>query len=807
MSLILIVSIIIRLTAMVWSVILLRRVKDWRMGFLTAMLGLMALRQTLTLLAEKESWDIIVTGHATELPGLAVSIIAFLFVFFLEHSIIAWRQAERVLHESEERNRSLTDEVLDSSAVGIFILDSDFRVGWMNRSVERYFSLKRDEVIGKDKRRLVREQMKNIFEDPESFAEKVLATYDDNTYIENFECHVLPGKDREERWLEHWSQPIRSGLYAGGRIEHYYDITERKQADEALQQRELTVQSLITHAPYSIWVCNGEGTVIFANQAALNLFGVRDPEQVINRFNIYRDLTEAEKPLLNYFNRARQGKVVRYRQALDTATVKYNSSRRETLHFHSTLFAIPAGGKNPDIVVIQEDITEKVRAENRIQHLQSVLMAIRNINQLIVHEKDRKKLLQGACDILNKSRNYGLIWIGLVQENTKDVLPAAQAGFGEDYLKSVKITWDDSGTGRGPTGTAIKTKKPFIMRDIHNDPRYEPWRKEALKRGFASSAAIPLIYENRVFGALNVYSTISNAFDEEEIELLVEVGGDIAYALHNIEMEEEHKLAEEALRKAHEELEAKVAERTGELARANIKLKEIDRLKSEFLATMSHELRTPLNSIIGFTGIILKGIAGEINEEQRKQLSMVYGSAKHLLSLINDILDLSRIESGRMEIAVENFHIEEIVSQVEQLLSPMVTQKGLQFITEIQDGIPELRSDRKKIFQILLNLVNNSVKFTNEGEIKIKCRAEDNNLFVTISDTGIGIKEENMAYLFEAFRQIDGTAQRRYQGAGLGLYLCKKLVSLLGGEIWAQSEYGKGSRFMFKLPLKIEKRN
>ncbi len=665
MDLVLVISILIRLVAMMWSVVLMRRIRDWRMGFLTVMLGLMTISQTLTLFAEKWSWSVSF-GSASGLPGLLISIMAFLTVFSLE------------------------------------------------------------------------------------------------------------------------------------RI-----ITERKRIEEALREKGLMNLSLISHAPFSIWVCNGEGTVIFANQAALNLFGVTDPAQVIGRYNIYHQSTEAEKALLAYFEQAWAGEVVRYRQDLDMTTVKYDTTRRETLHFYTTLFAIPTGGgKRSNIVVIQEDITEKVRADDKIQHLQQVLKAISDINQLIIHEKDRKKLLQRACEILNQARDYKLVWIGLVGEDSKDVLPVAQAGFEEGYLESAKITWDDSETGKGPTGTAIKTKKPFVMHHITNDPRYRPWRKEAMKRGYASSAAIPLIYKNRVFGALNVYGTLPHFFDQEETDLLVEVGRDIAFALHTIELEEEYQRAQEERRKAYEELETKVAERTRELTEANIRLKKMERLKSEFLATMSHELRTPLNTIIGFTGIILKGMAGEVNEEQRKQLSMVYSSAKHLLSLINGILDLSKIEAGKMAILKDQFRLKDVVSEVIHSFSPMISQKGLQLVTEIPDDIPEIHSDRKKVFQIMLNLVGNAVKFTETGEIRIRCRFDENRLEVSVSDTGIGIKEEDMELLFEAFRQIDGTAQRKYQGSGLGLYLCKRLVTLLGGTIRAESEYGKGSRFTFTLPVK-----
>jgi len=243
-----------------------------------------------------------------------------------------------------------------------------------------------------------------------------------------------------------------------------------------------------------------------------------------------------------------------------------------------------------------------------------------------------------------------------------------------------------------------------------------------------------------------------------------------------------------------------------ELVQANIQLKEMDRIKSEFLATMSHELRTPLNSIIGFTGIMLQGIPGELNTEQRKQLSMVNSSAKHLLGLINDILDLSRIESGKMEVSMERFHIQNVVSEVAQSLSPMISQKGLKIITQIPDETPEIYSDRKKVSQILLNLVHNAVKFTPAGEVRIECKFDSDNLEMSVADTGIGIKKEAMKLLFEAFRQIDGTVQRRYQGAGLGLYLCQKLVTLLGGNIWVESEYGKGSKFTFTLPLRREEK-
>jgi len=262
----------------------------------------------------------------------------------------------------------------------------------------------------------------------------------------------------------------------------------------------------------------------------------------------------------------------------------------------------------------------------------------------------------------------------------------------------------------------------------------------------------------------------------------------------------QRRQAEQALRDARDSLEIKVTERTRELSEANVRLQELDRLKSEFLATMSHELRTPLNSIIGFTGILRQGLAGPLNPEQSKQLGMVHSSARHLLSLINDLLDLSRIESGRMEIHPELFPVAEVVREVTQSLAPVVAQKALQLTAELAEPDLQMFSDRKKTFQILLNLANNAVKFTEQGSVQVRVSATADEVRFAVSDTGIGIKPEQLQHLFQAFRQVDGSARRVFEGTGLGLYLCKKLVTLLDGSLGVESEFGSGSCFHFSLP-------
>ncbi len=253
----------------------------------------------------------------------------------------------------------------------------------------------------------------------------------------------------------------------------------------------------------------------------------------------------------------------------------------------------------------------------------------------------------------------------------------------------------------------------------------------------------------------------------------------------------DRKRAEENVKKYAEQLE-----------QANIRLQEIDRLKSVFLASMSHELRTPLNSIIGFTGIILQGMSGEINEEQRKQLTMVKNSANHLLSLINDLLDVSKIEAGKVELSLEEFSLDDVVREVVENFSPAVSEKGLELTKEVPEGVT-LSSDRRRVKQVLMNLVSNAVKFTDQGSVKIVTTVPgDGNLEIRVIDTGGGIKQEDMDKLFQPFQQIDVSLTKKHEGTGLGLYLTKRLVTLLGGDISARSEYGRGSEFTFTIPLR-----
>ena len=237
-----------------------------------------------------------------------------------------------------------------------------------------------------------------------------------------------------------------------------------------------------------------------------------------------------------------------------------------------------------------------------------------------------------------------------------------------------------------------------------------------------------------------------------------------------------------------------------ELQRANTRLRELDSLKSMFIASMSHELRTPLNSIIGFTGIIIQGLSGDINNEQRKQLKIVKSSAAHLLSLINDVIDVSKIESGKVELSIGRFDLPALLDEVKSTFTPDAEQKGIRLSLETPGGL-SIRSDERRAKQVIMNLVSNAVKFTDSGKVEIKAARGDGVVAVSVRDTGIGMRREDLKRLFKAFSRIRVKGMPIKEGTGLGLHLSRKIAELLGGSIRAESDFGKSSEFIFTLPF------
>jgi PAS domain S-box-containing protein len=284
----------------------------------------------------------------------------------------------------------------------------------------------------------------------------------------------------------------------------------------------------------------------------------------------------------------------------------------------------------------------------------------------------------------------------------------------------------------------------------------------------------------------------------------------IVSVLHDLTKQVENERLYEALKRLNSELEQRIREATADLAEQNARLQwqsqEVERankLKSEFLASMSHELRTPINALIGYSALMLDGVLGEVNSKQSDALTRGRAAAEHLLALINDILDLAKIEAGKMPLHLEEISLRDIILEVTQQIEPMVRKKQLEFSIDVAEDCPPVYTDRTKVKQVLLNLLSNAVKFTNRGQVSVEARCTTSGIRIDVIDTGIGIRPADLQAIWEDFRQVDQSRTREFGGTGLGLSITRKLLERLGGSVAVQSTYGKGSTFSVYLPLRV----
>jgi len=332
--------------------------------------------------------------------------------------------------------------------------------------------------------------------------------------------------------------------------------------------------------------------------------------------------------------------------------------------------------------------------------------------------------------------------------------------------------------GEGAVGRAATIRAPVQVPDILDEREYTARVRPVLARlGYRSILAVPLLREERIVGGLVVWRQETGRFLPEVVNLLQTFATQSALAIQNARLFRE------------------IEDKSRQIEAAN-------RHKSEFLANMSHELRTPLNAIIGFSEVLGERMFGELNEKQAEYTEDILASGRHLLSLINEILDLSKVEAGRMELELAKFDLPLAIDNARTFVRERATKHGINLHVTIDERLGDFIGDERKIKQILLNLLSNAVKFTAEGgRIAINARQADGAVEISVSDTGIGIAPEDQPKIFEEFRQVGTDYAHKVEGTGLGLTLAKKFVELHGGKIWVESEVGKGSIFTFTLPI------
>jgi signal transduction histidine kinase/CHASE3 domain sensor protein len=461
---------------------------------------------------------------------------------------------------------------------------------------------------------------------------------------------------------------------------------------------------------------------------------------------------------------------------------------------------------------LDREIFRRRQSERKVLQLNRLYAVLSRTSQATSHIRERDALFRAVCRIAVEDGLFRMAWVGTVDPHNGVVEPAACAGFEDGYLGRIHIVAADTPEGQGPTGRALRERRHFVCTDIAGDPQFLPWRDHALARGYRSSAAFPIQFGDSVVGVFTVYASEPGFFDEQIVAVLSEAASEISFALESMDREARRRHAEEDLRSLNENLERRVAERTTELAHVaseleirNREVERANRMKTEFLARMSHELRTPLNAIVGYSDLLGEEAAGPLPPTYKRFVANIQEGARHLLRMVNDLLDLSKIEAGRIDLTRELFHPAGALEEVLSVITPLASIKNIAIENQLPPGA-NIHADRTRFKQILYNLLSNAVKYTPEnGRVWIaECGGDDTACFC-VGDTGIGIPSAEIQAIFDEFHQVGALPGAVKEGTGLGLAITKRLVDLHGGTIRVESTPGRGSRFFFSLgPVSLE---
>ncbi|OUL36087.1 response regulator [Nostoc sp. 106C] len=808
--------------------------------------------------------------------------------------------------------------------------------------------------------------------------------------------------------------------------------------------------------PECVKLVAADGTLLEINPAGLLMLEANSSAELIGK-SVYSLIASEYREAFRQFNASIcQGN----KGTLQFEMLSCQGNRR-WMETHAVPLRYEADGAIVQLAITR-DITQNKRAETEIRRINRTLQALNNCSQVLVRAKDELDLLQKICQMIVEVGGYRLAWVGFAEHDSqKTIRPIAQAGYEDGYLQSLDLTWADTIHGKAPSGTAIRTGQTCIIQNILTDPNYEVWQCQATKQGYAALIALPLIAEDRVFGALNIYATEPESFDTDEVELLQALAADLAYGIMALRNQRDRQLAQTALQqsqqsyqqlvelcpeaifierdgnfifvnsaavklfgatqpeellgkkildfvhpnsqqalsenfrllrelkqaiplneaqflrldgtaialeiaaaaftyqsqpasqfiarditqrqqteaflhRANSELELRVAERTAELISLNRKLqtelderqrieeqlrisqakfvrildiaddaiisidaaqkiilfnqgaekifgysaqeaigqtldlllpsrfaqahrhhvvdfgkssslarrmgerreifgrrqdgtefpaeasiskvdtgeefyytvilrdvterKQIERMKDEFVSVVSHELRTPLTSIHGSLGMLVSGLLSPASDQGKRLLQIATDSTDRLVRLINDILDIERIESGRVKMERETCDVADLIESAVNIMQPLAEKAGVKL--SISSLSVQLWVDADRIVQTLTNLLSNAIKFSSAGQtVWLVAAQQSNEVVFTVKDTGRGIPATKLDSIFERFQQVDSSDSRNHDGTGLGLAICKSIVQQHGGRIWVESTLDTGSSFYFTLPI------
>jgi PAS domain S-box-containing protein len=549
-------------------------------------------------------------------------------------------------------------------------------------------------------------------------------------------------------------------------------------SERALLESEVRFKIMAESLPVGMGVVRiADGAFLYVNPAYEQYFGYSKDELLGKKTpEIYYDLRDRDLIL----KKIQEDKFV--------SNFEVKLKRKDGSSFWSISSSKPIIFNNsPALLGTFIDITEQKRAQEELIRLNHTLNAHSKSSHYMMHSNNELNYLKEVCKIIIEDCGHTMVWIGFAQnDERKSVKPVAYYGFDKGYIDQMDITWDDTERGMGPTGTAIRTGKPTMCKNMQTDPAFKPWKESALKRGFASSLVLPLNSEGKTFGSISIYSKEPDPFTDSEINLLSVLADDLAYGISFIRLTESERAAAQVIK----ENEAK--------------LKELIATKDKFFNIVAHDLKNPFTSLLGSSELLYENINQMTTENIRKLALILNDSAKGGYSILLNLLDWSRSQTGLLRINPEKINLKDLIDENISNLELSAANKEINLIYESPEDV-YLFADKNMVNTILRNILSNALKFTHKnGSVKVSTNIETENINIFIKDTGIGISQDRIDKLFNLETKNSTPGTEMEQGTGLGLKLSKEFVEKHGGKIFVESVVGKGSIFQITLPKEIK---
>jgi len=701
---------------------------------------------------------------------IALFLLAMALLIFWPMMRALWRGME-ALKTSEHRQHTLLETLHD----GMIVIDEQCRVRSLNRAAEKIFGYEPREVVGRNVNMLMPEPYHDAHD---GYVQHYLTTGERKI--------IGIGREVRGRRKNGGTFPMELAVTEMSVDGHRFftgivrDITDRQELMERLRMQASVLEAVAN----AVMITDAQGCITWVNPAFTRLTGYTDEEVLGKMPSLLRSDRQARETFTDIWTslqagRVWQGEIInRHKDGNDYYEEQTITPLRDPK------------GTITHFIAVKQDITTRKRDEQAIADQACAIQAAATaehthgrILTLFSGSYDREAILGATLTILAEAHRYPALAVYLYDEWTGTLNCAASHGVPADFSRELAPNQGLPGQAV-IAGHLLKIEAPGKM----------PLRIETglFDVEPATVAACPIAFHEQVLGVLVLASL--EPLQERDHDFIERLCAQIGVALNNIKQYQNLKTLSEQLK-----------QRGREIADKNAQLEQANRLKSEFLANMSHELRTPLNAIIGFSEVLKDELVGALNPQQGDYMLEIFNSANHLLSLINDILDLSKIEAGKMELHLESVNMPDLLANGLSVVKEKAHAHGIRLNLDQAQEIGMIRADGRKLKQVVYNLLSNAVKFTPDGgQVDIRAWIEGDRLHVAVSDTGIGIAADKLDRLFRPFEQIDGSLSRKFEGTGLGLAMVKRLVELHGGTIAVESAVGRGSSFSFTIPLGVE---